>query len=363
MNKEKLLEENPYRFTTFPIEYPRIWQAYKDQMGCFWTAEEIDFSKDQADWDKMTEKEKHFIKFILAFFAASDGIVNENLVENFSDEIQATEAKCFYGFQIMMENVHSETYSILIENYIKEPVEKDKLFKAIETVPAVKKKADWALRWIGDSTNMINKLPESLKGVLTELRKKDQSELTANEKETLGWYFKERPSFAERLVAFAVVEGIFFSGSFCALFWLRTRNLMPGLTFSNELIARDEGMHTDFAVLLYEHLDNKLPESRVHEIVKDAVEHEKEFISDALPWDLPSMNAKLMKQYIEFVADRLLKQFGCQPIYNTKNPFPFMDMMSLESKGNFFEKKISNYMKANVGKSQEDLEFRTDADF
>ena len=319
---EPILKDNPNRFVIFPIKYHDMWTQYKKAVASFWTAEEIDLSKDFEQWEKLTDNERYFIKNILAFFAGSDGIVNENLVQNFMDEVQVAEAKCFYGFQIAIENIHSEVYSLLLDTYVKDIEEKDKMFKAIYTIPCVQKKADWALRWI-DSKN----------------------------------------SYAERLVAFAAIEGIFFSGSFCAIFWLKKRGLMPGLTFSNELISRDEGMHTDFACLLYSHLDNKLTDEKVHEIYNDAVSIEKEFITQSLPCDLIGMNSRLMSKYIEFVADRLLVQLGHSKIFNTSNPFDFMDMISMEQKTNFFESRVSSYSLANVGKSVEDSNFSLEADF
>ncbi|KAI1796279.1 beta subunit of ribonucleotide reductase [Ganoderma leucocontextum] len=304
---EPLLTESTRRFVLFPIQYNEIWQMYKQAQASFWTVEEIDLSHDLPDWNgKLTDSERHFLSYVLAFFAASDGIVNENLVERFSNEVQAAEARCFYGFQIMIENVHSETYSLLINTYIRDPDERTFLFDAIETIPCIKKKADWALRWISD----------------------DQS------------------VFAERLVAFAAVEGIFFSGCFASIFWLKKRGLMPGLTFSNELISRDEGMHTDFACLLFQHLRRRPHPSRVAKIITEAVEIEKEFLTEALPVSLIGLNANLMCQYIEFVADRLLVALGNEKHYNSTNPFDFMDMISLQGKTNFFEKRVSEYARA-----------------
>jgi ribonucleoside-diphosphate reductase beta chain len=303
---ELLLRENKDRFVILPIKYPEIWEMYKKCEASFWTAEEIDLSDDLKHWEAMNSGEKHFVSHILAFFAASDGIVNENLAVNFMSEVQLPEARCFYGFQIMMENIHSETYALLIDTYIKDPAEKDRLFHAIDTVPCVGKKAEWALRWINNG------------------------------------------SFAERLIAFAAVEGIFFSGSFCSIFWLKKRGLMPGLTFSNELISRDEGMHCEFACLLYRMLDNKLSKEAATAIITDAVEIEKEFISDALPVSLIGMNAKLMSQYIEFVADRWLGELGYDKVYGASNPFDFMEMISLQGKTNFFEKRVGDYQKSGV---------------
>lgn len=321
--EEPILKKNNERFVLFPIEHNDIWQFYKKAEASFWTAEEIDLSQDLVDWnEKLNDDEKHFVKHVLAFFAASDGIVNENLAENFLSEVQYTEAKFFYGFQIAIENIHSETYSLLIDTYIKDGKEKNYLFNAIETIPCVGKKADWALRWIDEG------------------------------------------SYAERLIAFAAVEGIFFSGSFCSIFWLKKRGLMPGLSFSNELISRDEGLHCDFACLLYNnHLVNKLPKETVTMIIKDAVEIEKEFVTDAIPVKLIGMNAELMQQYIEFVADRLLGELGCDPIYNTSNPFDFMDMISIQGKTNFFEKRVAEYQKAGVLNSGENQSFSLDEDF
>ncbi len=322
-NDEPILKDNPNRFVLFPIEHNDIWDFYKKSEASFWTAEEIDLSQDNVDWEnKLNDDERHFIKHVLAFFAASDGIVNENLAENFLSEVQYTEAKFFYGFQVMMENIHSETYSLLIDTYIKDPQEKDTLFNAIETLDCVKKKANWALNWIDNG------------------------------------------SFAERLIAFAAVEGIFFSGSFCSIFWLKKRGLMPGLTFSNELISRDEGMHCDFACLLYNsHLINQLPQEKVRTIITEAVEIEKEFVTDALPVKLIGMNADLMTQYIEFVADRLLSELGLEKQYGSSNPFDFMDMISLQGKTNFFEKRVAEYQKSGVATGNTGNNFSLDEDF
>ncbi|KAG9255189.1 ribonucleotide reductase [Emericellopsis atlantica] len=306
---EPILQENPGRFVLFPIKYHEIWQMYKKAEASFWTAEEIDLSKDLHDWNnRINDDEKYFISHILAFFAASDGIVNENLVERFSGEVQIPEARCFYGFQIMMENVHSETYSLLIDTYVKEQAQRQYLFNAIETIPCIRKKADWAVRWIQDKDS----------------------------------------TFAQRLVAFAAVEGIFFSGAFASIFWLKKRGLMPGLTFSNELISRDEGLHTDFACLLHSHLKNRASKEMIKSIITDAVTIEQEFLTEALPCALLGMNANLMKQYIEFVADRLLVAFGNDKIYNSSNPFDFMENISLGGKTNFFEKRVGEYQKAGV---------------
>lgn len=320
---EPLLSENKNRFVLFPIQHNDIWNMYKQAEASFWTVEEIDLAGDLGNWENLNDGERHFIKHVLAFFAASDGIVNENLALNFVHEVQLPEARCFYGFQIMMENIHSETYSLLIDTYVKDPKEKDKLFNALETVPCVGKKGEWAIKWINSD------------------------------------------NFAERLVAFAAVEGIFFSGSFCSIFWLKKRGLMPGLSFSNELISRDEGLHCDFACLLYtKYLENKLSHERIIEIIRDAVEIEKEFVTDALPVDLIGMNARLMVQYIEFVADRLLVALGVSKIYNVTNPFDFMEMISLQGKTNFFEKRVAEYQKAGVmNESKDNLKFDLNADF
>ena len=324
MNKiEPILQENTNRFVLFPIQHNDIWSFYKKAEASFWTAEEIDLSSDLIDWDsKLNDDERHFIKHVLAFFAASDGIVNENLAQNFLSEVQYTEAKFFYGFQLAAENIHSETYSLLIDTYIKGAAEKTHLFNAIETLDCVKKKADWALRWI------------------------------------------DKGSFAERLVAFAAVEGIFFSGSFCSIFWLKKRGLMPGLSFSNELISRDEGLHCDFACLLYtKHLVEKLPKEKVMEIIIDAVAIEKEFVTDSLPVKLIGMNSDLMGQYIEFVADRLLVELGNPRVFNTANPFDFMEMISLQGKANFFEKRVGEYQKAGVLNNNGEQAFSLNEDF
>ena len=321
---EPILQENKNRFVIFPIKHHDIWEFYKSMEASFWTAEEIDLSQDLNDWNnKLNDDERYFIKHILAFFAASDGIVNENLAENFVNEVQYAEAKFFYGFQIMMENIHSETYSLLIDTYVKDEAEKDDLFNALEVFPAIKKKADWALKWI------------------------------------------ESDSFAERLIAFAAVEGIFFSGAFCSIFWLKKRGLMPGLTFSNELISRDEGVHCDFAVHLHNHhLVNKVPKERIRSIIVDALNIEREFITESLPASLIGMNAVLMTPYLEFVADRLLVELGCDREYNTTNPFDFMDMISLQGKTNFFEKKVAEYQKSGVMNTDEKKKkISFDADF
>ena len=317
---ELLLQEDDSRYVMFPLQDQDIWKMYKKQVDCFWRAEEIDLSKDMSHWESLTNEEKYFISHILAFFAASDGIVLENLAARFMGEVQLSEARAFYGFQIAMENIHSETYSLLIDTYIKDREEKMTLFKAIDNFPCIKKKADWAIKWIND----------------------------------------KRSSFATRLIAFACIEGIFFSVAFCSIFWLKKRGLMPGLTFSNELISRDEALHTEFAVLLYSKLNKKVNKTRVMEIIKEAVEIEKEFISEALPCRLIGMNGDLMCQYIEFVADRLSLQLGYDKIYNKSNPFDFMDMISIEGKTNFFEKRVSEYALAEKTKTEDVFDLSDD---
>ena len=320
INSEPLLTPNDKRFVMFPIEHDDIWKMYKKQVDCFWRAEEIDLTKDLTDWNRLEKDEQYFISMILAFFAASDGIVLENLALRFMGDVQISEARAFYGFQIAMENVHSQCYSLLIDTYIKEDEIKERLFNAIETFPCIKKKADWAKKWIADN----------------------------------------RSSFATRLVAFACIEGIFFSGAFCSIFWLKKRGLMPGLTFSNELISRDEALHTEFAILLYTKLQKKINKSRIYEIVREAVEIETEFICEALPCRVIGMNSELMTQYIQFVADRLCLQLGYDKIYGTSNPFPFMELISLESKTNFFEKRVADYALATKDKDEDIFEFNAE---
>ena len=317
MSKEPLLTPDDKRFVMFPIKYDDIWAMYKKQVDCFWRPEEIDLSKDLDDWAKLNDDEKHFISMILAFFAASDGIVLENLAQRFMSDVQISEARAFYGFQIAMENIHSHTYSLLIETYIKDNEEKNKFFNAIENYPCIKKKSDWAQKWIHDN----------------------------------------RSSFATRLVAFACIEGIFFSGAFSSIFWLKKRGLMPGLTFSNELISRDEALHCEFAILLYSKLEKKLPKAKIHDIIKECVEIEIEFICEALPCRLIGMNSELMGQYIQFVADRLCVQLGYPKIYNVANCLDYMELISLESKTNFFETRLGEYALANVNKSDADFDF------
>jgi ribonucleoside-diphosphate reductase beta chain len=320
---EPILKENPTRFTLFPIQKPKLFQKYKNHLSLFWIPEEIDLTKDMKDWIKLNSNEQMFIKNILAFFAGSDGIIQENLAARFMNEIQLAEARQFYSVQLMMEACHNETYSLLIDTYIDDKEEKLNLFRAIETIPCIKLKAEWAQKWI---------------------ESRDEN-------------------FATRLIAFAIVEGIFFSGSFCAIYWLKERGLMPGLTTSNEFIARDEGLHTDFACALYEEIERKLPKTKVHKIIREAVKIEKQFITESLPCHLVGMNDKLMSDYIEFVADRLSTQLGYGKIYETSNPFDFMERISLEGKDNFFEKRVTSYAKAGVGKKQEEMSFSLDADF
>ena len=320
---DPILTPSDKRFVLLPIRYQEIWGMYKKAVASFWVAEEIDLYQDLSDWEKLSADEKYFISHVLAFFSSSDGIVNENLALRFYNDVQIPEARCFYGFQIAMENIHAETYALLIDTYIKKSEEKEFLFNAMETVPCVKKKAEWAMKWI----------------------------------------YSEKSSFATRLLAFAVVEGIFFSGSFCAIFWLKKRGLMPGFTFSNELISRDEGLHTDFACLLYNMLQEKLSTKEIIELVVEAVDIEKEFITEALPVSLIGINAKMMKQYIEFIADRLLGELKLPKHYRSSNPFDWMELISLEGKTNFFEKRVSEYQKAGILSKREDMVFTLDSDF
>jgi ribonucleoside-diphosphate reductase beta chain len=320
---EPLTSENEDRHVIFPIKHNDLWQKYKQHVSVFWVPEEIDLSKDMKDWEKLNDNERHFIKHILGFFAGSDGIVMENLATRFTREVQWPEAKFFYACQNMMESVHSETYSLLIDTYITDKQEKEDILKAIQTIPCVQKKAEWALAWIDN----------------------------------------KEADFATRLIGFAAVEGIFFSGAFCAIFWMKQRGLMPGLTLSNEFIARDEGLHTEFACLLYTKIVNRLSKQKAYKIIRDAVKIEKHFITKSLPCEMIGMNAKLMSQYIEFVADRLLLQLGYPKAYNATNPFDFMERISLENKDNFFEKRTSTYAKAGVGKKQEEMKFTMDAAF
>jgi ribonucleoside-diphosphate reductase subunit M2 len=324
---DPLLAENPQRWVMFPIQHSDIWEMYKKHEASFWTAEEVDLSQDNKDWEALSDSERHFIKHILAFFAASDGIVLENLAAQFSSDVQVPEARAFYGFQMAMENIHSETYSLLIEQYVRDPAEKDAVFNAISTMPPIREKAEWAVQWMNHEN-----------------------------------------SFAERIIAFAAVEGILFSGSFCAIYWLKKRGLMPGLTFSNELISRDEGLHAEFACLLYGKLQNRLPEDVVHDIVRGAVEVERKFICEALSCDLIGMNNELMTRYVEFVADRLLTALGHSRLFHATNPFDWMELISLQGKTNFFEKRVGDYQKAGVMSStnaaaEESRGFALDVDF
>merc|ERR1712232_892409 len=326
MGKEDpLLRENPHRWVMFPIQHPQIWEMYKKHEASFWTAEEVDLSQDAKDWEQLNSNEQHFVKHVLAFFAASDGIVLENLASRFAMQVQVPEARAFYGFQMAMENIHSETYSLLIEQYIRDPAERDNVFNAIHTIPAVKEKAEWAVQWMNEDN-----------------------------------------SFAERIIAFAAVEGILFSGSFCAIYWLKKRGLMPGLTFSNELISRDEGLHTEFACLLYSMLQNPLPDNIIHSMIRGAVDVERKFICEALSCDLIGMNSEMMTRYIEFVADRLLSALGHPKLFHASNPFDWMELISLQGKTNFFEKRVGEYQKAGVmaGADQEESRgFALDVDF
>lgn len=318
--KEHLLQPDDNRFVMFPIQYNDVWKFYKNQVGSFWTTEEIDFSKDYQDWCKLTKEEQHFLSMVLAFFAASDGIVLENLAVRFMNEVQIAEVRAFYGFQIAMENIHSETYSVLIDTYIKNPEQKQQLLHSIQTFPCIKKKSDWAQKWIHD----------------------------------------HRSNFATRLVAFACVEGIFFSGSFCSIYWLKNRGILPGLIFSNELISRDEALHCEFAILLYSKLTKKLDKKKMQDIIKEAVDIEIEFICDALPCRLIGMNAELMTQYIKFVADRLLIQLGNKKLFNVANPFDFMERISLESKTNFFDRRNDSYALSDKTISTDNIDFGID---
>ena len=320
---EEILEDRPNRFTLFPIKYPEIWKHYKTASSCIWFPEEINFNRDLSDWEKLNENERYFIENILAFFSSSDGIVIENLAQRFMSDIKIPEARQFYSYQLFIEAVHSETYSLLIDTYVKDPKKKNKLLNAIVEIPSVKEKAEWAIKWINDKTS----------------------------------------SFGDRLIAFVIVEGLFFSASFCSIYWIKQRGLMPGLTFSNELISRDEGQHTDFAILLHSMLKNKPSQEKVHQIIKEAVDNEKRFITESIPCHLIGMNSDLMKVYIEFVADRLLIQLNYDKIWNSQNPFLFMELISMRSKNNFFEVKTSDYIKAGVGKSALDNSVIIDEDF
>ena len=349
------------RYTIFPIKYPKLWEFYEQQLSVFWTVAEVKLTDDIADWDnKLNDNEKFFIKNILAFFAASDGIVNENLVLNFYNEVQIPEARNFYAVQMMIEAIHSQQYSLLIDTYVRDKNEKNKLFNALENIPCIKKKADWALKWIEEGTTTVETLPTYVKNGLFSLN--ERTDLTDEMRDALQFFVKKRPSFGQRLIAFICVEGIFFAGSFCAIYWLKNRGLMPGLSTANEFISRDENTHTEFAIELYKLYNQKIDESIVHNIIKDAVDIEKEFVTQSLPVSLIGMNCTLMKEYIEYIADRWLILLGYSKIYNSKNPFTFMEMISLNSKSNFFEVFNSNYLRANSGATEEELQITFDSD-
>lgn len=349
------------KYTLFPIKWKNLWKFYKEHEASFWTVEEIRLTDDIVDWkEKLNDNERYFIKNVLAFFASSDGIVNENLVLNFYNEVEIAEARQFYSVQMMMEAIHNEQYSVLIDTYIIDSDEKDKLFRAMETIPAVKRKADWAIKWIEEGSILDKYIPEKYMKSLKFLSKFD--DFSQDITDALSFLTRERPSFSQRLLAFVCVEGIFFSGSFCAIYWLKSRGLMPGLATANQFISRDENLHTEFAVQLYKMLENRLDEETVHEIFKEAVDIEKEFITESLPVSLIGMNCKLMTEYIEFVADRWLQLLDYKPIYRTSNPFPFMEMISVSAKENFFELNVSQYNKANVGSTEEDREIVFDCD-
>ena len=353
------------RYTVFPIKYPNLWTFYKQHLSTFWTAEEIKLSDDLVDWnEKLNENERYFVKNILAFFAASDGIVNENLVVNFYNEVQIPEARQFYSVQMMLEAIHAETYSLLIDTYISNTEEKNRLFNAVETIPAVKKKADWAIKWIEEGSTLQQMIPKEYLNSYHHLQNPDaDNPLADNHIEALNYLTRERPSFAQRLLAFICVEGIFFSGSFCAIYWLKSRGLMPGLGTANSLISKDENLHGEFAIELYNMLeDDRLGELLVHNIFREAVNIEKEFITESLPVSLIGMNCNLMSQYIEMVADRWLVLLGYNKIYNTQNPFPFMEMISLNEKVNFFENTVTNYQRSNVGATEEERTITFDSD-
>ena len=356
-----LKNEGSDRYSVFPIKYPNLWKFYKEHTASIWFIEEVRLTDDLVDWnERLNENERFFIKNILAFFATSDGIVNENLVVNFYNEVQIPEARAFYTVQMMLESIHSEQYSILIDTYIINSDEKKRLFAASETIPAVKKKADWAIKWIEEGNNLKQMIPEKHMQSLKILSKSD--DFSQDDTDALKFLTRERASFAQRLLAFICVEGIFFSGSFCAIYWLKSRGLMPGLATANQFISRDENLHTEFAIQLYQMLENKLDEKTVHEIFKEAVEIEKEFITESLPVSLIGMNCKLMSNYIEYVSDRWLQLLNYKPIFKTPNPFPFMEMISVNTKENFFELNVSQYNKANVGSTEEDREIVFDCD-
>lgn len=357
----KLLNKNE-RFTVFPIIHNNLWEFYQKHLSTFWTSEEVYLVDDLNDWNnKLNDNERYFIKNVLAFFASSDGIVNENLVLNFYNEIELPEARNFYAVQMMMEAVHNQTYSLLIDTYIQDTKEKNKLFNAIETIPAVKRKAEWAMKWIDEGSSVVDSIPKDIMALIVTLTQSQQ----LNDKDTnlLKYFTKERPVFAQRLLAFICVEGIFFSGSFCSIYWLKNKGLMPGLATANEFISRDEALHTEFAIELYNMLDNKLEESVVHNLFKEAVEIEKEFITESLPVSLLGMNSDLMYQYIKYVADRLLNMLNYSKIYNVKNPFGFMELISVSTKENFFESRVTQYQRAGVGQTEEDRTISFDDEF
>jgi ribonucleoside-diphosphate reductase beta chain len=359
-------DQSNSRYTVFPIKYHNLWTFYKQHLSTFWTAEEIKLTDDLVDWNsKLNDNERYFIKNILAFFAASDGIVNENLVVNFYNEVQIPEARQFYSVQMMIEAIHGETYSLLIDTYISNTEEKTKLFNAVETIPAVKRKAEWAIRWIQEGSSLQQMIPDEHMGWLKFLERSDEyqdQQLNPKIIEALQFITNERPSFAQRLLAFICVEGIFFSGSFCAIYWLKSRGLMPGLSTANQFISRDENLHAEMAIELYKMLENRLDQTTVHSIFKEAVEIEREFITESLPVSLIGMNEKLMSQYIEMVADRWLVLLGYDKLYGTANPFPFMEMISLNEKVNFFENVVTNYQRSNVGTTEEERKIEFDCD-
>lgn len=356
--------EGSERYTVFPIRYPNLWKFYKDHVGTTWFVEEVKLTDDLIDWNtKLNDNERYFIKNILAFFASSDGIVNENLVVNFYNEIQIPEARQFYSIQMLIEAVHNEQYSLLIDTYVSNVDEKNKLFKAVENIPAIKKKANWAIKWIEQGSTLQSMIPEEYLKTLSALEKYSKYDDT-NPKiiEALQFLTRERPSFAQRLLAFICVEGIFFSGAFCSIYWLKSRGLMPGLSTANQFISRDENLHTEFGIEMYKMLENRLDEKMVHELFKEAVDIEKEFITESLPVSLIGMNCKLMSEYIEMVADRWLILLGYNKLYNTSNPFSFMEMISLGEKVNFFESVVTNYQRTNVGTTEEDRRIVFDSD-
>ena len=361
--KSLIKNEGSSRYTIFPIKYPKLWEFYEQQLSVFWTVAEVKLTDDLTDWNtKLNDNERYFIKNILAFFASSDGIVNENLVLNFYNEVQIPEARSFYSVQMMIESIHNQQYSLLIDTYIIDKSEKTKLFEAVEHIPCIQKKAQWALKWIEEGTTVVETLPQYVKDGITALNNKD--DLTDKMKDALKFFTKERPSFGQRLIAFICVEGIFFAGSFCAIYWLKNRGLMPGLSTANEFISRDENTHTEFAIELYKMLESeRISEETVKSIITDAVEIEKEFITDSLPVSLIGMNCTLMKEYIEYIADRWLILLGYSKIYNSKNPFTFMEMISLNSKSNFFEVMNANYLRANSGATEEERQICFDSDF